>query len=323
MENYKKGIDSLVYAVCGSGKTEIVLQTIKYAIECGEKVGFAIPRRDVVIELYSRFSNIFNRSTIRYVCGGHVDLEKCDLTLLTTHQLYRYEKYFDLLILDEIDAFPFKGSDVLKAMFFRAVKKRCIWMSATPSNEVIKMFSKPNHSILKLFVRYHHQPLPVPQIIIRKSIFFFAGLLLIIRRFLHETKIVFIFCPTINECEKYYRIYKHFISRCDYVHSKRQNREKIINNFRLGMIKVLFTTSVLERGVTFKDLQVIVLHANNDIYDEATLVQIAGRVGRKKDSTGGEVIFLANEDSEEMHKAIKSITIANKSLQNMLQSHKN
>ena len=56
MENYKKGIDSLVYAVCGSGKTEICLQIIKYAINCGDKVAFALPRRDVAIELHNRLN---------------------------------------------------------------------------------------------------------------------------------------------------------------------------------------------------------------------------------------------------------------------------
>ena len=59
VENYKNGIDTLVHAVCGSGKTEIVLASIQYAIEHGLRVGFAVPRRDVARELFLRFKYIF------------------------------------------------------------------------------------------------------------------------------------------------------------------------------------------------------------------------------------------------------------------------
>ena len=100
VENYKKGIDSLVYAVCGSGKTEIVLQSIKYAINCGEKVAFTIPRRYVCIELYNRLRTIFKFNKVICVYGGHHEVLEGDIIVLTTHQLYRYQHYFSLIILD-------------------------------------------------------------------------------------------------------------------------------------------------------------------------------------------------------------------------------
>ena len=55
VNNYRKGIDSLVFAVCGSGKTEICLEIIEFAIQKGYKVGFAVPRRSVCYELKCRF----------------------------------------------------------------------------------------------------------------------------------------------------------------------------------------------------------------------------------------------------------------------------
>ena len=44
LENFQNGIDSLVHAVCGSGKTEICIGIISYCIRNGLKVGFAVPR---------------------------------------------------------------------------------------------------------------------------------------------------------------------------------------------------------------------------------------------------------------------------------------
>ena len=89
---------------------------------------------------------------------------------------------------------------------------------------------------------------------------------------------------------------------------------KIIDRFRKGKYKFLVTTSVLERGVTVKNLQVIVFDADNKVYDSGTLVQIAGRVGRKKDAPEGEVLFLAKTKTKDMEEAIKNIEKSNKTL---------
>ena len=58
IENYKNGIDSLVFAVCGSGKTEICLELIKSVASKGLRVGFAVPRRSVCYELGMRLRTI-------------------------------------------------------------------------------------------------------------------------------------------------------------------------------------------------------------------------------------------------------------------------
>ena len=98
VDNFINGIDTLVHAVCGSGKTEIVLEVISYAINHNLKVGFAVPRRDVIRELFLRFKSIFIHNKIVVVYGGHTRFLEGDLICLTTHQLFRYSNYFDLLI---------------------------------------------------------------------------------------------------------------------------------------------------------------------------------------------------------------------------------
>ena len=90
-----------------------------------------------------------------------------------------------------------------------------------------------------------------------------------------------------------------------------------MNAFRQNAYKYLVTTSVLERGVTVRNLQVIIYKSDSFVYDSGTLVQISGRVGRKKDAPTGEVIFLANKITKEMRDAIDEIRDKNKSLQDM------
>lgn len=321
INNYEHGINSLVYAVCGSGKTEICLSLIEYCVSKGFKVGFAVPRRSVCYELYCRFRNIFRKNKVISVYGGHHRVIEGDIVCLTTHQLFRYPNYFDLLIMDEIDAFPFKGDEVLQNMFERSIKRNYVLLTATPTDELLKEFSKPGKDLLKLFVRFHHNPLPVPKVVLGNDFNIHYKLIKQLKTFLDENKQVFIFVPTIDESIKLSRLLKIFFRKGTYVNSKRDDNEEIIEDFREKKYQYLVTTAVLERGITMKNLQVIVFHADSYIYDDHALVQIAGRVGRKKDAPEGEVIYIGKEKTKHMERAISDIIAANEALQNMLQGN--
>ena len=323
VDNYKKGIDSLVNAVCGSGKTEICLALIQYCVLKGLKVGFAVPRRSVCYELYARFKNIFQNNKVVTVFGGHHKQPIGDIVCLTTHQLYRYRNYFDLLIMDEIDAFPFKGNDVLQRMFENSIKGHYVLLSATPSNELLSEFSKPGKEVLSLFARFHHHKLPVPLIKEGNYLKIYYILIKQVRRFLKQNKQIFIFVPTIKESIVTAKILNAFFHKGTCINSKSLDREDLIDDFRAKKMMYLVTTAVLERGITVKDLQVVVFKADHPIYDDASLIQIAGRAGRKKDAPEGEVIFIAERKTFFMERAINEINAANEKLQNMLQANPN
>ena len=317
VDNYKKGIDSLVFAVCGSGKTEISLATIQYALMCGDKVAFAVPRKDVVIELANRLKQIFKNNKVISLYGGHHDDIYGDVVVLTTHQLYRYKKYFALIILDEIDAFPFKNNEVLKNIFFNASCGNYILMSATPSKEVIDHFQGDGKEMLKLEIRFHGHAMPVPSFIIKKKIILYFYLLSEIKRALQNGRVLFVFAPTIEKCESLFHFISIFFKNGDYVHSQRQRREKIIDKFRQKKLSFIVTTSILERGITLEKLDVIVFESNHSIYDKGTLVQISGRVGRKSSDAYGKVTFMADKLTKSMEEARYDIMQSNKALQDM------
>ena len=323
VENYKKGIDSLVFAVCGSGKTEICLEIIKQCIQNKLTVGFAVPRRSVCVELKNRFQSIFAKNYVVAVYGGHHDVINGDIICLTTHQLFRYKSYFDLLIMDEIDAFPYKGNDVLKQMFINSVRGHHILLSATPSKSLIKEYQRPGKDLLRLAVRFHRHPLPVPKVIIGSVVKLYYKLFISIRKFLKDNKQVFVFVPTVDCSKKLAFILNIFFKKGTYINSKRNDNDILIDDFRNKKYMYLVTTAVLERGVTIRDLQVIVFQADHNIYDSAALIQIAGRAGRKKDAPEGEVIFFAKRNNAEIQGAIDDINANNKILQDMLQRDKN
>ena len=314
IESYKQNKNTLVKAVCGAGKTEIVFGVIDYALNNNLKVGFAVPRKNVVIDLFPRFKNVFKQTKIISVYGGHNAQLEGDLIILTTHQLYRYNNYFDLLILDEVDAFPFYKNEVLYKILQNSVKGKVVILSATAPDEIIKEFKIKNETILELNVRYHHYPIPNPLVYTGNIIFQFLKLIELIKKYKKDNKQVFLFVPTIRIGEQLFKYLKYVFKDIIFVSSKTKDIEKIMIDFKDKKLTTLITTSILERGVTFDNLQVIVFNSDHFIFTKEALIQISGRVGRNINNPIGEVFFIARKETLEMKEAIYEISKSNKYL---------
>jgi len=76
----------------------------------------------------------------------------------------------------------------------------------------------------------------------------------------------------------------------DFVHANDKHRQEKVQGMRNENLQYLVTTTILERGVTFPGIDVIILGADDEMFTENALVQIAGRVGRKSDSPTGLVL---------------------------------
>lgn len=312
LDSIKNKKNVFIHAVTGAGKTELVYHSMLYILNQGGNVGFATPRKDVVIDLEPRIKHAFKSARVVSVYGGHNTTIEGDVICLTTHQLYRYPAYFDLLIVDEIDAFPYKGNDLLISFFKRSVKGNYILLSATPTKEDLEEVKKDNGVIVELFERYHKHPLPVPSAKKVTPITSYITCLKYLRRFVLSNKPTFVFAPTIQEGVNLYNFLSLFVPNGAFVSSEEEMRKVRIERFKNRKLSYLVTTSILERGVTVKNLQVIVFDAGHPLYYSSTLVQIAGRAGRKIDATEGEVIFLYQNDSEEIDKAINEIETYNR-----------
>lgn len=312
LSSVKEKKNVLIHAVTGAGKTELVYKAMEYVLKSGGHVGFATPRKDVVIDLKPRIEEAFPKAHVISVYGSHNATLEADIIVLTTHQLYRYGSFFDLLILDEIDAFPYRGNNTLISFFKKSVKGVYILLSATPSEKDISSIKKDNGIVLSLSERYHGGKLPVPEIIVGSKFKCILSCIKFLKEFTCERKPVFIFAPTIEIGRKLYRLLSLFVLRGSFVSSKEANRRIDIERFKAGELDYLVTTSILERGVTVKNLQVIVYSADHELYDKASLIQIAGRAGRKKDAKFGKVIFLCEGNVDEATKARDEINETNR-----------
>lgn len=300
--------DVLLHCVCGSGKTELVIESIAMMLREGKKVCFAIPRRQVVLELRERLAGYFPNARVIAVCGGHTGETDGDLIVATTHQLYRYYRAFDLLILDEPDAFPFRGNPVLHGIAETCRRGHMICLSATPDRELLKKVREKTMVSLRLNVRPHGHPLPVPVIRIIPEIFMIVPLLKWLNA--HRGLPCMVFVPSVRLAGQLGAFLSLFYD-CTVCTGKSADRDALIAAFREKGNGVLVCTTVMERGTTIDDVQVCVYRADSRIFDEAGLVQMAGRAGRVYAHPDGDVLFLCRRRSEQAERCVRSLQEAN------------
>ncbi|WP_295247436.1 helicase-related protein [uncultured Catenibacterium sp.] len=304
--NYENATNSIVLAVCGSGKTEISYAIIKHVIEKRGRVCFTIPRRQLCIELHERIQKDFPHLTIGLLYGGYQENNDAPLIICTTHQLYRFvSSPFDLVIMDEADAFPFYGDDVLNSIFYHA-SQRYIKLSATLLEEDIH-----DECVMIMNRRYHGHDLPVPHIYIIPQFLWAASLKYWIKKLLETHKRVLVYVPRVSDAQYYADLLKDTY-RVKGVSSESPYLNEYTKDFKEGLLDVLITTTILERGITIEDVQVIVLEAGDRIFDERTLIQIAGRVGRKIGYEDGRIVLIDDHYSKAMKGCIKTIQSLNR-----------
>lgn len=128
IERYKNHQNTILKAVTGAGKTEMIYGVIEYALNLGHHVCLTMPRKELVIELAKRIQKQFLNIKPTVVYGGHSRQLDGQFIICTTHQLYRYPQTFDLLILDEYDAFPYYHNEVLENILMNSIKGNYVLM---------------------------------------------------------------------------------------------------------------------------------------------------------------------------------------------------
>lgn len=267
-------------AVTGAGKTEIVLALAFEMIREKKIVAFVCPRVDVIRELDGRVRRYFPEYLI---VSWHEHIKTPRLGhfyIMTMHQLIHYQAFFDLVIIDEADAFPFiqEEEDVmLRYLLMRSLKSagKRIYMTATPKKE----HGKPVY----LMTKFNQRPLPMPR---------FFHITLLEERIKYGVRIPrlkcllakrwLLFVPSIKKGELLFAyLMKQFKTRrIAFTHSRDQERNNKIEKFRQKGIDILVTTSILERGVTFDDISVAAFFLEDPLFTVEMIVQICGRVDR-------------------------------------------
>lgn len=159
--------------------------------------------------------------------------------------------------------------------------------------------------------RYHGHDLPVPHIYIIPQFLWLISLKYWIKKLLETHQKVLVYVPRKSDAQYYADLLKDTY-KVQGVSSESLYLNEYTKDFKEGLLDVLITTTILERGITIEDVQVIVLEAGDRIFDERTLIQIAGRVGRKIGYEDGRILLIDNHYSKAMKECIKTIQKLNR-----------
>lgn len=304
----------LVWAACGAGKTEVAFAAIEAALSKGMQVLFAIPRRSVVRDLAGRLAKVFPgvKTAVHY--GGRPWRQEGPLVLATTHQTLRFHRRFGLVVLDEVDAYPYHGSEMLRLGVERSLAEggKLIEMTATPHH----IGSKTR--IITIPARYHGSPLPEPRMLKLPLPPFDEladkGLPRKISGIIEANpRPWLVFAPTVAAVRLIADHLEHTLRRrvCG-SWAGDPRRDQKTDRFAEGGYEVMVATSIMERGVTLANVQVMVLYCDHVIFDANSLIQMAGRVGRKAEHPTGEVWFVGARITEAMREALERIRYLNR-----------
>lgn len=312
-ESLQQNRHHLIHAVCGAGKTEILFAAIHQALRQHKRVCVATPRTDVVLELYPRFQQVFQGTTIHALYGGaEPNHQFAQLVLATTHQLYRFEQAFDVMIVDEADAFPYTYDEALQRAVLKAKKRDApiAFVTATPSSQLLSQQKKENWGYSFIARRFHGFLLPVPRY---EPLWNYEKawmknripqkLLQWVNKRLEKNEPFLLFFPTIDLMERATPLFQKIEPTIDSVHSEDPMRKDKVLQLRNEQCKGLLTTTILERGITIKNVQVAVVGAESSIFTSAALIQISGRVGRNPQFPNGEIVFFHHGVTLQMDKA--------------------
>nr|WP_242835412.1 helicase-related protein [Desulfitobacterium sp. PCE1] len=314
-EDFRK--EMLLWAACGAGKTEVCFPAAAWALEQGKKVLFAAPRQDVVLDVAPRLQQDFPGLKLSILTGTSQErFTPAPFVLATTHQILRFSQAFNLIFLDEMDAFPYYGNTALTWGMERALGPRgkIVYLTATPSPESLEKVKAGRVGLIRLPARHHGKAVPVPQWqkvsgSLDPECLYHKGQGQKVFDWLKELALlgpVLLFVPKISWVNPWVEILRKEFPQwaISGSYSADPHRGEKIEALRNKMFRVFVCTSVLERGVTIPNVQIIVLEADHGIFDERALVQMAGRVGRTQENPTGNALFLSSKRTPSIEKAI-------------------
>lgn len=322
----EEGEELLVQAVTGAGKTEMMFPMVRRVLEEGERVLWVAPRQEAVREVADRLRRSFPEIRVAELHGDSGDRwVNQSIAAATVQQAVRFYHRFRLAVVDEVEAYPLREEQIWQFGVRRAIRNegKRVYLTATPPKSWLNRARRGKRKLVTVPARYHGFPLPVPRLhrVWRLQHKTDRGRPIpVLERFLKEAieqkGQVLLFVPRVTDT---WRLLRWFDSRmpglrakCGAVSSRGGERAEMVRRFMTGEVKVLITTTILERGVTVPRCHVAVVGADHPVFDGAALVQIAGRVGRSAAYQEGEVLFISSLRTEAQLRAVRDIRECNR-----------
>ena len=308
----QKPMNRLLQGEVGSGKTIVATIASLNASEAGFQTAIMAPTEILALQHFQTITNIFKHKKIALLTGKYaktltntdaqsasikkeISQGKIDI-IIGTHAIIQKGVNFNnlgLVIIDEQHRFGVEQRKQLKDKTQSNVP-HFLSMTSTPiprslaltlygdlDISSIKQMPIGRKSIQTKVVEENNRP---------KAYEF-------IKQKIKQKKQVFVVCPLIEESDalgvksatqEFEKLSKKIFPniKIGLIHGKLKSdeKEKIMNDFKLGKISILVATSVIEVGVDVKNANIMMIEGS-DRFGLAQLHQFRGRVGRSNDQS--------------------------------------
>lgn len=141
IDNLIQGIDTLVVAPTGSGKTYIAIEAMKSLLDRGKRTIYTTPLKALSNTKYSEFQHTFGpKHSVGLLTGDRKIEGDSDVVIATTeiyrNELYRGDVRYSLVILDEVHyiADPQRGPVWEESIILTPSESTLLMLSASISN---------------------------------------------------------------------------------------------------------------------------------------------------------------------------------------------
>ena len=281
----------------GSGKTIVSLLTAIPFILKGYQVAYMAPTEILASQIYENIINLIQLNEINPVLLTGSTKNKDEIYqkisnkefdfIVGTHAIFQENLIFNQLkyvIIDEQHRFGVRQRLILGE---KGINTNILLMSATPIPRTLALAQYGEIEQVVLNERPAFQRPIITKVSNSKKI---KDLIIYLKKSISDKNQIYWICPLVEESEnheykdvesRFKSLQKVFGSKVGLLHGKMKatDKEKIINEFKLGKIGILVATTVIEVGIDNKNANTVVIE-NSEKFGLSQLHQLRGRVGR-------------------------------------------
>ena len=276
-----KPMTRLLCGDVGFGKTEIALRASFLAATNNKNIILLAPTTILVDQLYDVFSKRFGFFSCPVFCSIQEFLSSGvnGRILISTHRVLSSPHALSLCGLFIVDEEHRFGVEQKEQILKNNISCDILYMTATPLPRTLQMsFSKiRNFSLIKT------PPVSRKPTLTNLYVFDKNLIINIIKEEVLRDGQVYVVDSSVNNVVSLFLFLSSSLPdiSVDFLHSKRSENviKKTMSLFRLGKIKVLVSTSIIESGIDIGLANCVIVN-NSHCFGLAQLYQLRGRVGR-------------------------------------------
>lgn len=315
----KKRMNRLLLGDVGSGKTIVATILIYANFLAGYQSAFMAPTEILALQHYNSIRDLLKNTNlhIEYLVGSMTKKEKEKVAegvkkgdidiLIGTHAILSEKLYFKnlgFIVTDEQHRFGVNQRDILTQ---KGTLPDMLFMSATPipRTYALTIYGDMDTSIIK--EKPNGRKEIITKVVKEKDL---KEVLFKVLEAVKKNEQVYVVAPMIEEQEESnlkdvnllkekFELAFHNKIPIGILHGKlkKTEKEKVMNDFKLGKTKILISTTVVEVGVDVKNATVMIIF-NAERFGLATLHQLRGRVGRN--DLQSYCYLICNEEKERL-----------------------